>query len=198
MSSQWLLLLIFGFAGLSVLLLIGLLVVWRMRSVQPAAPPPPPAPAVQTTWSTPGGDNSSGGLEALFTQLQDLASSETMAALQQVQASNLQVNMASGQPQFVVDGVTYSNVDDIPDPALREQTRTVIEKMSKLFGPNNPQALLGSLMDAGSLSGDNPGVQWVSRTHQQFIFDGKIYTSLDDIPDLEVREKVRAALDKLL
>ncbi len=207
MSSELLLLIVFGLAGLSLLLLVVLLVVWRMRSVQPAAPPsPPPAvseapPTVHTAWTASPEADSPSGLLALLAQLKDLTNSETMAALQQVQASNLHVNVVNSQPQFVVNGVTYSNVDDIPDPALREQTRLLMDKMSSLFAPGEASDLLGSLMNVVSETpsgGDASRAMWVNSSHQQFIYNGKTYNNLDDIPDPELREKVRSALDKLL
>jgi hypothetical protein len=94
-------------------------------------------------------------------------------------------------PSIVVNGKTYSDPDEMP-PEIRQAYEQAMGALADKNQNGIPDILEG-LQQSENVSVQFPSLQ-VNST--QFIADGKVYTSMDDLPP-EAREKYQQALAKM-
>ena len=125
------------------------------------------------------------------------ALSGSLASHVNITTHKLQVQRIGDTMEYVVDGVTYQQIADIPDPKMREDAERIAAKLPSLT-PSDKEALARAMTQNGSLqaSGDKIIIQTVNGK-TKFVINGAAYKTLDEIPDAELRERVRVLTQQL-
>lgn len=197
-------------AGAVLVFLTAVVLIWRVRSVRPVVPPPDFTP------SPPSEDFSPVEFEDLASpfpedfqapQFSDLAPANLTQAgtFAQLQTStyNLRVETVGERTRYVVNGISYNALDEIPDPKMRQAAGALQNRISNLdtFGQAEKeelrQVVVGNQVTLDAKSPDyNLSIQRQSG-QTRFIANGRSYSSLNEIPDLDLRRKAEELLKKM-
>lgn len=194
------------------LLLLGLfgLLRWYVRSERAGtAPAPPPIPSLPTI-QTPGPAKIPESPETLhgpsYRDLTPDAQTMQEGLSLQVQTSshNLRIERAGGQNRYVVNGVAYNRLEDIPEADIRQQAQGMLQKTNNLsdlrnWGTNSlRQLVIGNQVTVEIRSPNyNVSVQRQGR-ETRFIVNGKTYYSLNEIADMALRARAKDLMDRFL
>jgi hypothetical protein len=122
----------------------------------------------------------------------------------QTDTYNLRIESAKGQTRYVVNGVAYNSLDEIPDADMRSVAQKLYDKTFQ-SGPVEQgnqevlrQVMIGNQTTIESKSGDtNLSIQKQGQ-QTRFIVNGMTYYHLNDIPDPDMRHKAKELLSQML
>ena len=101
--------------------------------------------------------------------------------------------------KIVIDGKTYSSVDEMP-PAVRKKYELAIQALTDANGNHIPDALENILFDKDKDGMPDvlkdPGVQTHVTSHIKIMVNGQEYNGIENLPP-EIRTKYETAMSKL-
>jgi hypothetical protein len=86
----------------------------------------------------------------------------------------LKIEGEGEQRHFLYDGVRYENLDEIPNPVVREQAEQALATAAQVTPAGADRPVVGS----------------------KIVINGVTYHSLDEIPSPQLRQAVEAAMKK--
>jgi len=192
---------VMAIAGL-LLLVFAIVLVWRLRSDRTITKPPA-APAAQ-----PAADPFESRPQMEMPRVNDIiperVDEEGFSSQLQTASYNIRIEMINDRSRFVVNGITYSSLEEIPDRELRKMTEKLLAKTvrGEDLWQREPETLRQVLIgNQKTIEARNPShtisVQKDS-TQTRYVVDGLTYYNLKDIPDPDMVQKARELEQKLL
>jgi len=122
----------------------------------------------------------------------------------QTETYNLRIDEVEGKTRFVVNGVTYNNLEEIPDAAMRRLTKRLLDKTYQVKSGNSRRV---NEVLRQVISGDQSTIEARTENYtiaiqrqggvSRYIVNGITYHNLADIPDLDVQRKARELNEKM-
>jgi hypothetical protein len=199
MDQTTILLIAGGVVGL--LVLLGLLIWWTRSEeslTSPVAPAPKPKPETRFT--------EEGGIPA--PRFEDLLPGEltkgSFSAQLQTDKFNLRIEQVKGQTRYVVNGVSYNSLEEIPGGEIRRIAQKLYAKVFQGRGEHLQenevvrQVVMGNQRTIEAKSKE--AVISVQRRGRRtrFIVNGMTFYKLNEIPDPDLRRRARDLISKMI
>lgn len=177
---------------------------WRIRSTDTLTYEPPPPPNSQERFDKLTNTNPP--------RFQDLAPGEftkgTYSSQLQTNTDNLRIEDIGGKTRFVVNGVAYNLLGDIPDAGLRTTAKKMIQKSFQpglMIGRGGirdseilRQVVAGNQKTIEARGGESSASIQRQGNHTRYIVNGLTYYKFNEIPDPEMRSKVKQLMKMML
>lgn len=188
--------------GILFLILVVVLIVWRVRSDQtitkaPRAPMPQHAEDLfrgEPQMAAPS-------LEEIVPERVDKGGFSSQL---QTASYNIRIESVNDQRRFVVNGITYNNLEDIPDQQMRNMAEKLLNKTVR--GENVWQRDSETMRQV--LIGNQKTIEVRNPSHTisvqkeanqtRYIVDGLTYYDLKEIPDPELIRRAKELEQKML
>ena len=186
--------------GALALVVIAILIIWRIRSVRTITETP--LPPMQRMAQ----DSSANEPPMIAPKLEEIIPDrkESFSSQLQTTSYNIRIEVLKDQIQFVVNGVTYNRLEDIPDAEMRKMAEKLLKKTVQ--GENvwqkesetMRQVMIGN---QSAIEIRNPS-HTLSVQHEggqtRYIVDGLTYYNIKDIPDPEMSRKAKRLERKMV
>jgi hypothetical protein len=179
--------------GALALIVIAILVIWRIRSVRTITGTPlPPMPQRAEDLSQSAPQMTAPSLEEILPDSKKGFSSQL-----QTTSYNIRIEVLKDQAQFVVNGVTYNKLEDIPDAEMRKMAEKLLKKTvqgENVWQKQNETMRQVMTGNQSAIEIRNPS-HTISVQHEggqtRYVIDGLTYYHLKDIPDPDMSRKAR-------
>ncbi len=177
---------------------------WRIRSTDTLTYEPPPPPDSQERFKKMTDINPP--------RFQDLAPGEftkgTYSSQLQTDTDNLRIEDIGGKTRFVANGVAYNLLGDIPDMGLRKTAKKMLQKSFQpglMVGRGGicdseilRQVISGNQQTIEAKGGELSASIQSQGKHTRYIVNGLTYYKFNEIPDPEMRNKVKQLMKMML
>lgn len=186
--------------GVLALIVIAILVIWRIRSVRTITGTPlPPMPRMAQDLCQNEPQMTAPRLEEIIPD-----SKESFSSQLQTTSYNIRIEVLKDQIQFVVNGVTYNRLEDIPDAEMRKMAEKLLKKTvqgENVWQKENETMRQVMIGNQSAIEIRNPS-HTISVQHEgrqtRYIVDGLTYYNLKEIPDPEMSRKARQLEKKMV
>ena len=186
--------------GALALVVIAILVIWRIRSVRTITETPlPPMQRMAQDSSPNGPPMTAPKLEEIIPDRKESFSSQL-----QTTSYNIRIEVLKDQIQFVVNGVTYNRLEDIPDAEMRKMAEKLLKKTvqgENVWQKENETMRQVMIGNQSAIEIRNPS-HTLSVQHEggqtRYIVDGLTYYNIKDIPDPEMSRKAKRLERKMV
>lgn len=191
----------FILGGFALLLLLAGLLIWRVRSEEEITSPPPPPPAVSA-------EERFAEFQAGVPRYSDLIPGEitkgSFSTQLQTDSYNIRIEDVKGQVRYVVNGVSYNSLREIPSSEHRAMAKKLFQKTFQIARSRGRatevirQVLIGNQAtiefksESGNVSVQRQGGE------TRYIVNGQTYYSLKEIPDLDMQRMARELISKMV
>ena len=188
--------------GSLLLILVVGLIVWRVRSEQTLTEAPKaPAPQLAEDLFHGGSEMTAPSLEEIVPERVDEGG---FASQLQTASYNIRIETINDQSRFVVNGITYNRLEDIPDQEMRKMTEKLLNKTVR--GENVWQRDSETMRQV--LIGNQKTIEVRNPSHTisvqkeanqtRYIVDGLTYYDLKEVPDPELSRRAKELEQKML
>ena len=186
--------------GALALVVIAILVIWRIRSVRTITETPlPPMQRMAQDSSPNESPMTAPKLEEIIPDRKESFSSQL-----QTTSYNIRIEVLKDQIQFVVNGVTYNRLEDIPDAEMRKMAEKLLKKTvqgENVWQKENETMRQVMIGNQSAIEIRNPS-HTLSVQHEggqtRYIVDGLTYYNIKDIPDPEMSRKAKRLERKMV
>jgi hypothetical protein len=186
--------------GALALVVIAILVIWRIRSVRTITETPlPPMQRMAQDSSANEPPMTAPKLEEIIPDRKESFSSQL-----QTTSYNIRIEVLKDQIQFVVNGVTYNRLEDIPDAEMRKMAEKLLKKTvqgENVWQKENETMRQVMIGNQSAIEIRNPS-HTLSVQHEggqtRYIVDGLTYYNIKDIPDPEMSRKAKRLERKMV
>lgn len=188
--------------GSLLLILVVALIVWRVRSEQTITEAPKaPTPQLAEDLFRGGPRRAAPSLEEIVPERVDEGG---FASQLQTASYNIRIETINDQSRFVVNGITYNRLEDIPDQEMRKMTEKLLNKTVR--GENVWQRDSETMRQV--LIGNQKTIEVRNPSHTisvqkeanqtRYIVDGLTYYDLKEVPDPELSRRAKELEQKML
>ncbi|HEX6304860.1 MAG TPA: hypothetical protein VFZ76_11765 [Anaerolineales bacterium] len=188
--------------GILFLILVVALIVWRVRSDQTITKAPKaPAPQLADDLFHGRTEMTAPSLEEIVPERVDEGG---FASQLQTASYNIRIETINDQSRFVVNGITYNRLEDIPDQEMRKMTEKLLNKTVR--GENVWQRDSETMRQV--LIGNQKTIEVRNPSHTisvqkeanqtRYIVDGLTYYDLKEVPDPELSRRAKELEQKML
>lgn len=188
--------------GSLLLILVVALIVWRVRSEQTITEAPKaPAPQLAEDLFHGRTEMTAPSLEEIVPERVDEGG---FASQLQTASYNIRIETINDQSRFVVNGITYNRLEDIPDQEMRKMTEKLLNKTVR--GENVWQRDSETMRQV--LIGNQKTIEVRNPSHTisvqkeanqtRYIVDGLTYYDLKEVPDPELSRRAKELEQKML
>lgn len=181
----------------ALIVVVTVLLVWRIRSEHNLTEAPPPK-VVREIAEGP----------ASHPRFEDLVPEEftkgSFSSQLQTDSYNLRIESVRDMIRYVVNGISYNTIEDIPNNDMRRVAQKLYEKTFKTSDWRRAdtellrQVQIGNQATIESKSPSaNISVQKQDRS-TRYIVNGLTYYALNEIPDPELRDRAKDLLGKMM
>lgn len=184
------------------LLVFAVVLIWRFRSDRTITKPPA-APA-EPLRREPFEDRAQLHVPSTQDIIPERVDEEGFSSQLQTASYNIRIEAIGDRSRFVVNGITYNTLEEIPDRELRKMAEKLLAKtvrgediwhkeaetLRQVFIGN--QKTIEARNPSHTISIQKDGAQ------TRYVVDGLTYYSLKDIPDPEMIQKARELEQKML
>lgn len=184
------------------LIVFAVVLIWRVRSDRtitkpPAAPAPPPI-------ADPFENRPQIDMPSVSDIIPERVDEEGFSSQLQTASYNIRIETIEDRSRFVVNGITFNSLEEIPDRELRKMAEKLLAKTvrGEDVWQREPETLRQVLIgNQKTIEARNPShtisVQ-NDGTQTRYVVDGLTYYNVKDIPDPEMGRKARELEQKLL
>ncbi|MEJ2263683.1 MAG: hypothetical protein P8X95_09575 [Anaerolineales bacterium] len=129
---------------------------------------------------------------------------ESFSSQLQTTSYNIRIEVLKDQIQFVVNGVTYNRLEDIPDAEMRKMAEKLLKKTvqgENVWQKENETMRQVMIGNQSAIEIRNPS-HTLSVQHEggqtRYIVDGLTYYNIKDIPDPEMSRKAKRLERKMV
>lgn len=188
--------------GILFLIVVGVLILWRVRSDQtitkaPRASTPPLAE-----------DLFRGGPEMAAPSLEEIVPERVdkggFSSQLQTASYNIRIESVGDQSRFVVNGITYNNLEDIPDQEMRNMAEKLLNKTVRgedvwqKDSETMRQVLIGNQKTIEVRNPSHTISVQKEANQTRYIVDGLTYYDLKEVPDPELSRRAKELEQKML
>ena len=186
--------------GALALVVIAILVIWRIRSVRTITETPLPPMQRMAQDSFPNEPPMTAPkLAEIIPDRKESFSSQL-----QTTSYNIRIEVLKDQIQFVVNGVTYNRLEDIPDAEMRKMAEKLLKKTvqgENVWQKENETMRQVMIGNQSAIEIRSPS-HTISVQHEggqtRYIVDGLTYYNFKDIPDPEMSRKAKGLEKKMV
>lgn len=187
--------------GALFLIVIGAAIFWRIRSEYTITKPPrAPSPADRDRPMPEPAEISSPTYEDM---VNPRIADEGYSSQLQTAGYNIRIEQVGNQTRFVVNGVSYSNLQEIPEDELRQMTQKLMDKTFTLDrlgeqGEKLRQVIIGNQTTLEARSPEYTISIQREGNQTRYIVNGLTYESINEIPDLSMSRRAKELEKKML
>jgi hypothetical protein len=184
------------------LLVFAVVLIWRVRSDRTITKPPAAPPEQQTR--QPFQDRPQMDMPSVSDIIPERVDEEGFSSQLQTASYNIRIEAIEDRNRFVVNGITYNSLEEIPDRELRNITEKLLAKtvLGEDLWQREPETLRQVLIgNQKTIEARNPShtISVQKEANQtRYVVDGLTYYNLKDIPDPEMGRKARELEQKML
>ena len=188
--------------GLIILVLLAVLVVWRIRSVKTITRPPAPPPRDRSREIIP--DRPELRPPSFSEMMPPRAQTGGFSAQLQTPSHNIRVETSGENRRYVVDGISYSSLEEIADAQMRVYAEKLLNKIVQprdMYWTDEESVRQVVSGNQRTIEARSPNYTLSVQTEggkTRYVVNGLTFYNLKDIPDPDMIRKARDLQSKMI
>ena len=188
--------------GLVLLVVVILLIAWRIGSVKSIVRPPAPPPSANRV--NPMQARPELNPPSFSEMMPSKTQTGGFSAQLQTTAHNIRVETAGDNRRYVVDGISYEDLDAILDPQMRDYAKKLLDKIVQprdLYRTDQESVRQVVSGNQRTIEARSPNYTLSVQTEggrTRYVVNGMTYYHLKDIPDPDMIRRAQDLQNKMI